>query len=137
MTRILLPKHLIFGHTESGDKTISLLHMSFISICNIYPVSFINVSHTLTKSKYLFHPQVLAFVLQDECFAKNYLSFLDFTCNYERTSGIFVRLVLRKPEFVACDQQWIFFSHVTGNCSIPKCIFLDILTCSPVKLLEK
>ena len=29
-----------------------------------------------------------ALVLQDECFGKNYLSFLDFTRNYEQTSGI-------------------------------------------------
>ena len=29
-------------------------------------------------------------VLQDECFGKNYSSFLDFTHNYERKSGIFV-----------------------------------------------
>ena len=32
----------------------------------------------------------IAFVLQDECYGKNYLFFLDFTRNYERTSGIFV-----------------------------------------------
>ena len=31
-----------------------------------------------------------ALVLQDECFGKNYLSFLDFTHNYEQASGIFV-----------------------------------------------
>ena len=31
-----------------------------------------------------------ALVLQDECFGKNYSSFLDFTRNYERTSGVFV-----------------------------------------------
>ena len=30
-----------------------------------------------------------ALVLQAECFGKNYSSFLDFTRNYERTSGIF------------------------------------------------
>ena len=38
-------------------------------------------------------PQVIlpkALVLQNECFGKNYSSFLDFTLNYERTSGIFV-----------------------------------------------
>ena len=29
-------------------------------------------------------------VIQDECFMKNYSSFLDFTGNYERMSGIFV-----------------------------------------------
>ena len=34
------------------------------------------------------HPKAL--VLQDECFGKNYSSFLDFTRNYEPTSGIFV-----------------------------------------------
>ena len=31
-----------------------------------------------------------ALFLQDECFGKNYSSFLDFTLNYEQTSGIFV-----------------------------------------------
>ena len=35
-----------------------------------------------------------ALVLQDECFGKNYSSFLDFTRNYKRTSGIFVPLNL-------------------------------------------
>ena len=30
---------------------------------------------------------------RDECFGKNYLSFLDFTRNYKRTSGIFVPCV--------------------------------------------
>ena len=30
-----------------------------------------------------------ALILQDECVGKNYSSFLDFTRNYERTSGIF------------------------------------------------
>ena len=38
-------------------------------------------------------PQVIlpnALVLKDECFGKNYSSFLDFTRNYEWTSGIFV-----------------------------------------------
>ena len=31
-----------------------------------------------------------ALLLQDESFGKNYLSFLDFTRNYELTRGIFV-----------------------------------------------
>ena len=41
---------------------------------------------------YDFHRVILpkALVLQDECFGKNYSSFLDFTRNYKRTSGIFV-----------------------------------------------
>ena len=34
------------------------------------------------------HP--VALILQNECFGKNYLSFLDYTCNYKRTSEIFV-----------------------------------------------
>ena len=34
-----------------------------------------------------------AFVLQDECFGMNYLSFLDFTRTYERKSGNFVPLL--------------------------------------------
>ena len=35
-----------------------------------------------------------ALVLQDECFGKNYSSILDFTRNYERTSGIFVPCIM-------------------------------------------
>ena len=35
-------------------------------------------------------PKALVLVLQDKCFGKNYSSFLDFTLNYEGTSGIFV-----------------------------------------------
>ena len=46
------------------------------------------------RELYVIHfPRVIlpkALVLQDECFGKNYLSFLDFTRNYERTSRIFV-----------------------------------------------
>ena len=44
------------------------MHLSFKSICNTE------------------HKGVIR--LQDECFAKNYSSCLDFTRNYERTSGI-------------------------------------------------
>ena len=35
-----------------------------------------------------------ALVLQDACYGKNFSSFLDFTRNYEQTSGIFVLSVL-------------------------------------------
>ena len=44
-----------------------------------------------------------AFVLQDECFVKNYSSFLDFTRNYEWTSGIL------SPDLIAEQQRlrWI------------------------------
>ena len=31
-----------------------------------------------------------AVVLQDQSCGENYSSFLDFTCNYEATSGIFI-----------------------------------------------
>ena len=63
---------------------------------DVYPVSFITASHTLTKNftvstqKMLVSPFPKALVLQDESFGKNYLSFLAFTRNYEQTSGIIV-----------------------------------------------
>ena len=59
------------------------MHLSFKSTCN--------KDH---KGVYvIWLPQEIlpkALVLQDECFGKNYSSFLDFTSNYKRTSGIFV-----------------------------------------------
>ena len=36
--------------------------------------------------RYILGYTVENLVLQDECFEKNYMSFLDFTRNYERTS---------------------------------------------------
>ena len=66
-------------------------------------VSESSASHTMTtvnNQKMLVSPSVLhphprvilpkALVLQDESFGKNYSSLLDFTRNYEWTSGIFV-----------------------------------------------
>ena len=43
-----------------------------------------------------------ALILQDESFGKNYLSFLDFTRNYERTSGIFVPWLIM---FIVSNQK--------------------------------
>ena len=58
------------------------VHLSFKSVCNKEHKGIIcNLTSSSNSSK--------ALVLQDECFGKNYLSFLDFTRNYERTSGIF------------------------------------------------
>ena len=54
------------------------MHLSFKSTCNKEHKGVIcNMTSSSNSS-------------QDECFGKNYSSFLDFTCNYERTSGIFV-----------------------------------------------
>ena len=59
------------------------MHLSFKSVCN-----------KNTRELYvIWLPRVIlpkALVLQVECFWKNYSSFVDFTRNYERTSGIFV-----------------------------------------------
>ena len=55
--------------------------LSFKSVCNK------NIRYVIWL------PQVIlpkALILQDECFGGNYSSFLVFTCNYKRTSGIFV-----------------------------------------------
>ena len=62
-----------------------------------YQVSFIAASHILKSMlrKCLEHAQ-------DKCFGMNYLSFLDFTHNYERTSGIFVPCIM--PSYLeACN----------------------------------
>ena len=56
-------------------------HLSFKSVCNKEHIKRSNMTSPSNSSK--------ALVLQDECFAKNYSSFLDSTRNYERWSGIF------------------------------------------------
>ena len=61
----------------------NVMHLSFKSVCN---KEHKGVICNTTSSSYF--PKAL--YLQDKCFGKNYLSFLDFTHNYERTSGIFV-----------------------------------------------
>ena len=58
-------------------------------------------------------PQVIlskALVLQDECFGKNCLSFLDFTRNYERKSGIFVPWSCQNATFleILCHSSYIY-----------------------------
>ena len=77
----------------------------YITVKKIFTQSFHNcIPYILTKGfpsqKMLVSPsdfrvkgQVIltkALILQDECFGKNFLSFLDFTRNYKRKSGIFV-----------------------------------------------
>ena len=59
------------------------MHLSFKSVCN---TEHKGVICNMTSSIIL----PIALVLQDDCFGNNYSSFLDFTPNYERTSGIFV-----------------------------------------------
>ena len=55
--------------------------LSFKSVCNKEHKGVIRLPGVILPK---------ALVLQDECFGKNYSFLLDFTCNYEQTSGIFV-----------------------------------------------
>ena len=69
-----------------------------------------------------------ALILQDECFGKNYSSFLDFTCNNEQTSGIFVPWVGKLVQWIfksVCastqsDQSLSFLPEITSNPWLPK-----------------
>ena len=59
------------------------MHLPFKSVCNKEHKGVIwNMTSSSNSSQ--------ALVQLEECFVKNYSSFLDFTHNYERTSGIFV-----------------------------------------------
>ena len=65
------------------------MHFSFKSVCNKEHKGVIckmrSSSYRVILSK--------ALVLQDECFGKNYSSFMDFTRNYEWTSaGFYTKL---------------------------------------------
>ena len=69
--------------TYNFHSSCKHMHLSFKSVCNKENKGLICY---MTSSSNSFQ----SIVLQDECFGKNYLSFLDFTRNYERASGIFV-----------------------------------------------
>ena len=88
---------------DPGDKNISIFHSS----CRTSDLQFFTRpanACTCPLKAYICnkeHKGVIcnetswvilhkALLLQDECFGKNYSSFLDFTRNYKRTSGIFV-----------------------------------------------
>ena len=82
------------------SRCISLLKWYLPSqFHNCIPYTDNKISQSTLRKCY-FHPQIFqphpreilpkALVLQDECFGKNLSSFLDFTTNYKRTSGIFV-----------------------------------------------
>ena len=49
--------------------------------------------------------------LQDECFGKNYSSFLDFTRNFERTTGIFVPCIIWSGLHSLCVNWWQIFKR--------------------------
>ena len=85
---LLKPSCTLGKLVNTQIKGITLLCIGKINICiscvfngfkYSYQVKFITASYILAKR---FH--------SNECFEKNYSSFLDFTCNYKRTSGIFV-----------------------------------------------
>ena len=65
--------------TYNFHSSCKHMHLSFKSVCNKEHQKVIcNTTSSIYSSK------------QDECFGKNNWTFLDFTCNYERMSGIFV-----------------------------------------------
>ena len=99
------------------------MHLSFKSLCN-------------KEHKELWLPRVIlpkALVLQDECYGKNYSSFLDFTRNYERTSGIFVPCLswaIRKKQSSDLPIAVIRLNNGLWN---KKLSSLQDLICVPIK----
>ena len=99
---LVLKGHKFFytEHYISGDKifkyrtcpagwvaytfhsSCKLMHLSFKSLCNAEHKGVICNMTSFSNSFQSTRP--------DECFRKNYSSFLDSTLNYERTSGIFI-----------------------------------------------
>ena len=70
-------------------------HTIFIHPANTWtcPLKVYAIKSIYKELYAIWLPRVIlpkALVLQDECFGKNYSSFLDFTCNYVPMSGIFV-----------------------------------------------
>ena len=63
------------------------MDLSFKSVCNKENK---RVICNMTSSSSSFQSTHSVGLVQDECFGKNYSSFLDFTRNYEQMSGIFV-----------------------------------------------
>ena len=91
------------------DSSCKYIHLSFKSLCNKEHKGVICV-YVICLPRVIL-PKAL--VLQDECFGKNYWSFLDFTHNLERTSEI----------FVPCHNLWhrkqlrvIFWWHLLDTC---------------------
>ena len=70
--------------TYNFHSSCKHMHLSFKRVCNKKHKGVICNTTSLTYSSQSTRP------VQDKCFRKNYASFLDFICNYERTSGIFV-----------------------------------------------
>ena len=76
------------------------MHLSFISICNKEHKGVICNMTSSSNSSQSTRPT-------GRVLGKNYSSFLDFTRNYERTSGIFV------PWYFYCEaQSWLVFSEI-------------------------
>ena len=78
-------------------------HLSFKSVCNKEHKGVIWLPWVILPK---------ALVLQDECFGKNYSYFLDFTRNYERTSGIFVPWLQCRVQG-SCNQDFVLLKGVS------------------------
>ena len=76
------------ANSEDPDEMqhIAAFHQGLHCLLRLQSPSGTEINLNLENAS--FHPQILALVLQEDCFWKNYLFFLDFTCIYERTSGI-------------------------------------------------
>ena len=101
------------------------MHLSFKSVNNKEHKGVICTLAFLSNSSQSTRP------LQDECFVKNYSSFLDFTRNYERTSGIFVpcmysSLVGLEVSLLVCDILcFTLFVYAHSDGSQRLCICTD------------
>ena len=85
------------------------MHLSFKSLCN---KEHKGVIYNMTSSSYSFQSTRLSgWVL-----GKNHLSFLDFTCNYERTSGIFLPCLVETSNLLGYSMitasQWTIFTSL-------------------------
>ena len=102
---------------QAGDKKyfhIALVTYNSHSSCNhIHHPLKENAIKNIRELYVIWLPCVIhpkALVLQDECCGENYWSFLDFTRNYERTSGIFVswtRKISSGSVFFKNTTQWL------------------------------
>ena len=65
--------------TYNFHSSCKHMHLSFKSVCNKEHQGVIWLPCVILPK---------ALILQDECLGRNYSFYLDFTCNYEQTSGI-------------------------------------------------
>ena len=119
--------------TYNFHSTCKLRHLSFKSVCNKEHKGVIWLPRVILPK---------ALVLQDECFDKNHLSFLDFTRNYEQASGIFVPCNTLS-HIDLCQSLWSMksrsmpSSHSACSKSMPRANTMQGLTLTAITAAEK